>query len=193
MSATRLITSAALFDTINQLAGSGIPVAFSGWIFNQVEGLINQFPALYLGNDLGAAVNSVEDFLLNPTNLSLNNPLENPYPELIQKFDNIIPQLNQIILTESEKRGLSLPATNILNANADLTGDILAALSLGNIDYLIPNLVWTYNLLGKRNLNGNTFETYISVYLYGIEEILGNSAKPIIDLLKNLDGVNPVK
>ena len=193
LSANRLITSAALFDTINQLAGSGIPVAFSGWIFNQVEGLINQFPALYLGNDLGAAVNSAEDFLLNPTNLSLNNPLENPYPELIQKFDNIIPQLNQIILTESEKRGLSLPATNILNANADLTGDILAALSLGNIDYLIPNLVWTYNLLGKRNLNGNTFETYISVYLFGIEEILGNSAKPIIDLLKNLDGVNPVK
>ena len=186
MSASRLVTSAALFDTIRILAENGTPVAFSGWIFSQSENLYQQIPGLYLGTDLAEAVNAIEAFLFEPSPIDLARFQDSQHHRLINKLTAVLPQLNQLTVEKMGASNLPLVPEDILAANKDLTADITSALKLGDINLLLPNIVWTTNLLANREITKDVLYNYFSIFADTIQEILGDEAEPVFTFISKL-------
>jgi len=185
MSASRLITSAALLEAIQLLAENGTPAAFSGWIFSQSEELDKQLPGLYLGNDLCEAVNKVEQLLNNPISAPEVGYQNDSHERLIQQLHEANLQINNIVLEKISARKLDFDPDQIIKANNDLVADITAALKLGDITHLLPNLGWVSKLLVNRNIPEPSFRIYLSIFAEAIEEVHGSTAQAILPLLKN--------
>ncbi len=185
MSASRLVTSAALLEATQLLAKNGTTVAFSGWIFSKSQGLNEQIPGLYLGIDLAKAVNKVEQFLNNPVPVSPVDHLVNSHEDLIKKIQEAELQLNKLVLDKMETKNLEFNPEDIIRANRDLTADITASLRFGSINHLSPNLEWASNLLANRNFSEAAFLIYLSIFAETFEEILGNDAQAIIPIIRD--------
>jgi hypothetical protein len=183
MNASRLVTSAALLEAMQLLAENGTPVAFSGWIFSQSENLNEKFPGFYLGNNLGEAVNRVEQYLNAPDPIPA---LEQTIADgrLIDKLWLIEPQLSKSILDRMMAESQEFEPDLIIKANRDLLADITAALSLGNIQYAFINLEWVSKLLTSRNSTKAVLQAYISFFIESLADILGSEARLIIQALE---------
>jgi len=186
MSASRLVTSAALLETNQVLAENGTPVAFSGWIFSQSENLRQYIPGLYLGTDLAKAVNTVEAFLAKPYPIELVSHQDSQHQHLIQNLTATLPRLTQVLQEKTKTENLPITPHDILTANKDLVADITSALKLGDLNFLLTNIIWTTNLLANRNIPKDVLNKYLLIFADAIQEMLGDEAKPVITFLSKL-------
>jgi len=185
MNASRLITSAALLEAIQILAKNGTPSAFSGWIFSQSEELHKKIPGFYLGNDLCEAVNRVEQLLNNTISVPDIAFQASSYENLILKLHETKPELDNKVLNKMRVQKLEFAPEEIILANDDLVVDIMAALKIGDITHILPNLDWVSKLLVNRNVPEPLFRIYLSIFSESIEEVLGIDAQIILPILKN--------
>jgi len=185
LSASRLITSTALKDTINLLLSNGTPAAYGGWIFSQSERLAESFPGLYLGNDLCQSINTVEDFLNNPKPLPSGSKRDESSEKLAEELKKAEPQIIQTINDNMLAESMIFEPDIINTATRDLIADITAALNLGNIDHTLINLDWISNLITNRNFPNTALQTYLSVFSQAIEKHMGTEAQRIIRMINN--------
>ena len=190
MTAARLKTAAALLEAGKFLSAQQVPLAFSGNVFTQSPALADRIPGLYLGSGLPAAMALIEKTLSEPGPPLISTQFSNPYESLAEEFASRLSQLenaaSQITL---EEYNLEIPAAFILDANQYFFQDMLAALKLGDINFLTPNIDWIKGLLLSRNYPQEIFFTYLSSFTRIFEQILGSQSEPILSWLTKVGSV----
>ncbi len=185
MTAARLTTAASLLKTSQLLMDRGIPLAFGGNIFSTIPDLAGKIPGTYLETDIGQAVSRIES-LLSRTDLHIEkSPPPNPYLDLWKEFQNKLPYLeNQAWLSITENGDADFPNNIIQDANNYLFQDILAALALGDIQYLLPNFEWIKGLMHNRDYQLKDFEGYIQSFIEVTEQKMSEQAQPLLKWLR---------
>lgn len=187
LSAMRLTSSVTLYETVKLLAENKIPAAFGGWVFEHVPGLTQIIPGHYLGGEILNAVMEIEKLLLGPITPHRVESEKQDFQQIISDF------INKKELIESEtleslagKFGPEISAESIRDANEKLALDMIAALSLGELALVEPNLQWVKKLIGGHDIPEEVLLTYLAAYLEAAQNYLIDSGAPIIDWLASI-------
>ncbi len=85
-----------------------------------------------------------------------------------------------------------MPPRLLAAANANFSRNILAALSLGDIHYLGPDMDWIEGLLiYHAGLPADKLDIYLETYLEAARASLGDPEHPLVQWLSGLLGVEP--
>ena len=184
MSAMRLVTAAALFDTAILLYELDVPVAFGGRIFNTSPSIIQRIPGYYLGESISEAIPIIETLLTGSLPkiefVSETGRFSETISHLMEKKLQIeVQAINNI----REKPGTDILMENIQSANDYLMQDLIAALSLGDLSLLQPNLEWVEGLIANRDIAGELLIEYLQAHHDALQTHLDERGLPIIDWL----------
>jgi MerR family transcriptional regulator, light-induced transcriptional regulator len=182
MTAAMLKTCAALLDASQSLREQGIPLAYSGHVFTEIPQLIDRIPGTYLGSDLEDAVAKIEKLLSDPEPSTDPPPPPNPYQDLIEQIVEQLPYLESAVLFQSNgEKQLQVPLNFIREVNKYLFDDMVAALKLGDIRLLKPNISWVKGLLQSRGLEPELLQEYLENFIDVTRNNLGEDADPLLD------------
>lgn len=164
MSAQQLYTAATLLQVSRLLQQQAIPLAFGGRIFQQISTLSARIPGHFLGSDMQTAIQMIEQILTSP-------------PAIPQQVEPIPPVMRQAVTQFRQKQFLidagvwqlmapsGMPHGYLAVANQRLSQGIVAALSLGDINYLNTDLDWVGGMLSQHSeINSGQLNQYLQVY-----------------------------
>lgn len=185
LTAQQLYTAASLREVGDLIYQVRVPMAYGGMIFTQIPDLQQRITGHYLGPTIEGALQRIDE-LLSPARLPLPTPpITAEYEEALQYF-----RLQQAPLEAQLWRTLAssgMSHTLLRKANINFSRDIIAALTLGNIDYLGVDLHWIQGLLTNHyQLPDMMVTRYLTAYLEAAEQHLQHHAAMLIDWLQRV-------
>ena len=187
LTAMRLNTAASLLQMIEYLHEYRTAVAYAGLVFQWRPDLRKRFTGHYLGDDLITAVNTLEQLLLNPQPAPKVKPPSAQMQQLAQQYQENQAAIETIMSQTAQVEGISPLQLN--TANIHLQQNVYAALYLGDLDYLRPEIEWIQNMLHNYNISPHMLSQYLHVYLQAVEQVMGDEAAPLLNWLEGvLDG-----
>ena len=184
LSAQTIRAAASLMETFSALQSSGKTLAYGGLIFNRVPALRERIPAHFLGEDLDAATDYAIALLSGNRPEPIGHTKSTPHGELSMLFQEkraAIEVFVQQRMLEKDPQMKFIP-----EANFYFSGDLLAALKLGDPAYLETDLDWVQLLLTGRNIHGIQMKDYLKAYRDGIEEHIGTEGERITSWLDSI-------
>ncbi len=179
--AQQLHSAAALPEISDLLATQDIAVAFGGRVFAKLPTLKDRITGHYLGDDFDTAVQVVERALFSGQQpLKRQNPPQD-YVEALVHF-----QQEQAVIELTTWKILKddgIPYAHVVNANLHLARNIIAALKLGDMQFLGSEITWIQGLMNNRGLDADYLPAYLNAYLNAVKEHLSSQAGPILDWL----------
>jgi len=178
LSAQLLITAATLSESIQYFADKKTHIAYGGNIFRSTPALKERIHAHYLGDTFDDALREIFNILKKGLHPSFETH-PNRFNKLSELFSihrpNIHANLNKRLAT------WDIPLKPILDANDHLSDNIAAALILGDLDFISPELRWVNTLLRNRQINPSLLTNYLQMYMDTITEVIGDEATPLVD------------
>jgi len=186
MIASRLTSAAKLLDSVKILNDYQVPVAFGGWIFNQIGNLSELIPAYYLGNTLNNVIPKVNDLIFNSEIEQLIPTAPNSLENTKRAFESNKNSLDlQMVNTLKDSQGKTLSPSLSHEINNFFIEGIIAALSFGDLNLLRFDLDWISGLL-KNRYGVDNLGQYLQAFRQAINENLGHDWQPIADWLTNI-------
>lgn len=182
LAAQQLSSAASLQKALAALQGLGVPLAYGGLIFNRLPALRQRMPAVFLGETLEAAVQTIEQLVIDPTALPQPDTREMAHSQLAVSFGEkryMIEFDIHEILPENTVRNEFIDVANTFFGNA-----LSAALELGDPAYIEADLEWLKRLLESRWLQPKVLNPYLSAYREAIEKELGDAGRPASDWIE---------
>ncbi len=189
MTSQQLHTAASLLEMAELLQERGIPFAFGGLIFRTIPGLSNVIPGQYLGNSIDDSLQIVAQMMEQPV---LKSPEAAIAREFLVARDHFRQHQSEIEADIwSQLADTKIPARQIDMANAFMGKNIRAALSLGNLDYFGPDLVWIEELLvNYYEMPAVMVNRYLQEYHEAAMNRLDDRGAIIIDWFEALLGIS---
>lgn len=181
MSAQTLVSAASLGDVFSTLRTSGTLLAYGGQIFNRVPAIRNAIPGYFLGEVIEESINEIETLLRNPAIQSTAVVRSGKYLQLIQRFQEKRVILELDLVQSFTKDALPSGFLNI--ANTFLGNGLVAALNLGDLAYIYPDLEWIGNMLTARELPFTLLLLYLNTYREMLKTHLGQEGLPITNMI----------
>jgi MerR family transcriptional regulator, light-induced transcriptional regulator len=181
-SAQQLFTAATLLEMAQLVYNERIPFAFGGMVFNRTPELAERIPGHFLGREMNRVSDTVEQLLHTPR---LNATAMAVTAESLAARDHY--RENQALIEAyvwQKMRGIA--HDHLINANANMGRNIIAALSLGDIAYAGNDMAWLQGLLVNHNLPLEMLDGYLAVYLESLKKQLDERGRPIIEWLSQL-------
>jgi hypothetical protein len=184
MTAQQLHSAANLLRMTNELQKYQIPVAFGGRIFNLLPNLQDHIPGSFLGESLEQAPNTVAQLLSrSPQPKEVRVPSQR-YQETLKLFQVKLASVESWVWENMNSTGI--PYSQLTIANLNLSQNIVAALTLGDISFLGTDIEWVKDLLANLGIPQEYLDKYISVYANAISNQLGEEGRFISDYLNTL-------
>lgn len=184
MTAMRLAIAATLRDTALLLNTLKVPLAFGGWIFNEVSDLDQEIRGCFLGTDLFRSIPIIENLLTIPPARLPFLKEDNKFAEVIRSFCMKESEIDMKILSDLQFITNHINSLEYLrDANGLFSQDITAAHSLGDITFLNSNLKWMVSFLRNRGISDKMFVDYLAAYQSAVKDQLGEIGLPITDWL----------
>jgi methanogenic corrinoid protein MtbC1 len=166
----------ALFAQEKELA-----MAFGGGVFSAIPETAEHIPGYFLGDDLQTASQRVEQ-VINTTQPA--PPVELSSPEYQKALDQFLQ--NRVAVEAQVLELLSdgeIPMRYLRNANRDLGDNIVAALTLGDIDLLAANIEWIQGLLVNFHyrMPEDAMTPYLAAYRQAADTYLDGPVKDWLD------------
>ncbi len=179
LSAQQLPTAATLMQTAAELSEKGVQVAYGGRIFNILPEVRQRIHGHFLGETIEDAIQTVDQLIRYPRVVPETYPIEHFYLEAYELF---LARRGLIELSVMEHyRARNLPGNYLQHAN-EFFGDVLAAaLALGNIHFINPDLEWLRNLMTQYELSADRIFPYITAYASAAQQHMGPHAQIIVD------------
>lgn len=183
--AQRLQTAANLMEMAYTLRMEKTQVAYGGQIFNIIPALRERIPGFFLGTELAMIATQVERLLAQPTAPPAMIPVEQRYRDALNHFMEYQVQIDADVWHEMSDQGM--PKVHLNAAKQNLGEGIVAAMSLGNLDYLGTDLNWVAGLLSYRQISSASLVHYLSVYKrFAAQHLSDGPGKLLVDWLENL-------
>jgi hypothetical protein len=185
LTAQQLDSAASLLDTGRLLQGLQVPLGFGGRIFNLLPELHHHVPGHILGEQLHQVPQAVERLLATSAPWPPTRQASEGYQRALASFQE------HRVLIEAEvlrKMGSTDIAPSHLNiANDEISRNIIAALQLGNIDFLCTDIEWVEGLLESHRVPRNTLGQYLKVYQQAAQEYLDGTDEIVVRCLAELN------
>lgn len=167
LTAQLLFTAAGLRELADLFYEARIPMAYGGMIFSQLPLIQHCISGHYLGNSLDQAIELIEQLMLSPRLPLRATPLSRQYEEALHHF-----RLHQALIETEVWQQLSesgITYSLLRKANINFSRDIIAALALGNIQFMGPDLVWLKGLLiNHYQMPEGQVHMYLAAYLEAV-------------------------
>jgi MerR family transcriptional regulator, light-induced transcriptional regulator len=166
---------------------SNTAMAYGGGVFAYIEDITERIPAHFLGNDLHAAPQVVENLLASSGPMPKANRPSPAYREALAHFAE---QRTAVEADVLGKLNLDyLPVRHLKNANNDLGNNIQAALSLGDMNVLDANLEWVHGLLANYHyrMPEAAMQPYLTAYREAVNRHLDDRGQPILDWFAKME------
>jgi DNA-binding transcriptional MerR regulator len=189
MTAQQLYTAASLLDMAELLQQRRITLAFGGLIFTKIPTLPDRIPGIYLGDSFEAGIETVNEIMAEPAYQETNVSIP---PENLAAREHFHQHQSEIEADVwSTLTCKTVPARQLDVANRFMGKNIRAALALGNLNYIGPDLVWIEELLvSYYEMPAVMVNRYLHAYLEAARNRLGDGGKIVIDWFENLLGIN---
>lgn len=177
MSAQQLHTAANLLAVGEFMVQREIPMAFGGTVFNFIPGLAERIPGHFLGKTLPDAIPLLEKLLHEPKPV----PAAEPAPEIYQttlRYYRDHQALLEAHVWENLGHG-SIAQAHLSIANMKMARSIIAALTLGDMEFLGPNISWVEGLLENYHLPTLQLHQYLDAYFKAARSQLGTQGELI--------------
>lgn len=179
--AQQLHTAANLLEAAHFLQERQVPLAYGGLVFNVLPALRPRIPGYFLGERLDEAPGVAEQVLSSPTPMPSGEPISEKYQHALIHYREHLGLIEAYVWRSMD------PAQegreNLTIANTHLALNIMAALRLGEMDFLGVDIEWVEGLLGNHRLPRELLYDYLDVYHQAAEAHLDERGAPVIDWL----------
>jgi DNA-binding transcriptional MerR regulator len=185
LAAQQLHTAATLLEMARLLQGRHIPLAFGGLVFNLLPELRTRVPGHFLGERLDQATQVVEQMLSSPPPSPSVPAVSEAYQRALPHYRERQALIEAHVWQAMESEGIGPDHLTI--ANVHLARNILAALALGDMDFLGVDIDWVEGLLNNYRLPHELLHRYLYVYYQGAETHLDERGAPVVNWLARLN------
>jgi DNA-binding transcriptional MerR regulator len=182
--AHQLFTAANLFEVAKYLQLENVPLAFGGLIFNLLPDLRERIPGHFLGESLDDLVQSVEQLMFNPIEITEVDPVQEMYLQAADHFREFQPVIAADLWEQFQRNGIEQSHLEI--ANEFLGMDILAGLNLGDLSLLENEIDWLSGLLKTHDIPREILPKYLELYKQAVEANLDQRGQPVIEWLNSV-------
>ncbi len=177
LSAHRLPTAATLQEMAKFLQDKQIPLAFGGNIFNNLPNLQKRIPGHFLGADLNEATHLVEHYITTKPSIPVVEPVSEIYQQALTHYSQRQPLIEASVW--ESLTGSGIPEHHLSVAGYNLSRNIIAALTLGNVHLLESDIIWVANLSVNYQLPTTLLCIYIEAYYNAVDTQLDERAAPV--------------
>ncbi|MCX6044323.1 MAG: MerR family transcriptional regulator [Chloroflexi bacterium] len=168
LTAQQLYTAANLYEMAQMLYKERIPLAFGGKVFSEIPDLPQRIAGHYLGDRLEEATQAVEQVMALPRPQPAAKTVPPAYQAAAAQFRARQPRIEAEVWRSMGKA--EIPHEDLGKANLHFSRNIIAALTLGDIDYVGVDIVWIKGLLSNHyQLPEHLIDDYLKAYLDAIE------------------------
>jgi len=186
LTAQQLHTAAGLLEMAELLLQERVPVAFGGLVFTEVRDLHLSLPGYYLGNKLEGAIAEIEQVMTVLKPLPARRQISYEYREALEHY-----RMRQALIDADIWQCMSNRMPNRLLAKANLSfgRSILAALTLGNMNYLDADLEWVEGMLvNHHQMPADALDEYLNAYYEACLRNLDSPGTVVSEWLSRLLG-----
>lgn len=180
LSAAQTLPGAAALSELAGLAqAQSIPLAYGGGVFEHIPALTGRIAGHYLGDDLAAVPQVIEQLLSHPPTLAAPpapSPACDAALSAFREKEALVVASVCLALKDS-----AIAPRHVEQANRHFTRSITAALVLGEIDFLDHSVEWLNGLLRNYGLSPALAGQYYAAYRQALQGHLGGQAGPILD------------
>lgn len=167
--AQQLVTAAALKIGAEQLNRKHVPVAYGGRVFVAQPRLRRHIAAHYLGDQLEAAPDSIEQILASKPAVPRLSRLASPVDAAAFRDARLAIELN----VRQHLLKTALPSRLLIIANSYFGSELAAALDLGDVKYLEPDMEWIRKMLTGQGLPQRALHDYLLAYSAAVRKVMG--------------------
>lgn len=188
LAAQTLVSAASLREMANLLAELKVPLAYGGAVFNVIEETRKHIPGHFLGRRLEQTPQAVEQLLQSPLEAATVQHLSATYETALVHFRTQRAAVEADVHKHLELEEVSTVRLN--NANEDLGNNIVAALTLGDMDLLDANIDWVQGLLVNYHyrMPEEAMHAYLHAYCRAAHQHLDERGQPVLTWLEKLVG-----
>lgn len=172
VTAQTLYTAGKLLAVATFAQKKEMPFAYGGGVFTAIPETVEHIPGYFLGNDLKAAPQLVEQVV----NMGRSAPAvalaTTDYQQALDQFSSGRAAIEAQVLDTLS--GVGIPLKYLKNANRDLGDNIVAALTLGDMGLLAANIEWIQGLLVNFHyrMPENAMTPYLAAYRQAVDAYL---------------------
>jgi DNA-binding transcriptional MerR regulator len=184
LAAQQLHTAATLLALARLLQDERTPVAFGGMVFNVLPAICARIPGHFLGQRLEAAPLAVERLMVAPRPYPPLEDVPGTYHEARKYYGERRARIEAQLNPALERTGID--PEHLAMANAELARNIVAALTLGDMEFAGIVIEWAKKLLGNRGVPTRLLDDYLKAYYRAAETHLDERGQPIVSWLAQL-------
>jgi DNA-binding transcriptional MerR regulator len=181
LTAQQLHSAATLMLMAKMLQITNVQTAYGGRIFNLIPEIRNRIPGFFLGESLKDVPTAVNQLMNHSISLNRVEDTSETYKRTFQAYQSHQAEIESTSWGEMMKSGMSY--TQLVTENFNLSQNIIAALSLGEIAFLGPEIQWNKDFLLNHNIPEEHLKTYLASYAEAISKHLGPEGELISDFL----------
>jgi DNA-binding transcriptional MerR regulator len=174
LSAQTLWTAAEALAMAHFFTENQIPVAYGGYVFNQLPKARPQMSGYFLGETMEESVATIAGILMSRQPAPEGQTASPAYQAALAAFERnrwlIEARVGQMVASEG------WPPIYLAN-------DIRAALAFGDMSLIDRNLEWVSELLANHQVSQEFLRRYLSVYFQVAQEQLDDAGAPLIEWL----------
>jgi DNA-binding transcriptional MerR regulator len=183
MAAQQLHTAATLVEAAAVLQREGVPLAYGGLIFNLLPELRSRIAGHFLSEALQTAPQVVESLLAAPRPVPSAETIPEGYLDELERFQQGHALMETQVVQTLNRAGFA--HNHLTMANRELSLNIDAALSLGDIGYLGTDIEWVKGLLKNHQVPDEALYDYLGAYRQAAASQLGGDG-PVVNWLGEL-------
>lgn len=169
-SAQLLESAASLREVALYLQEKEVVVAFGGTIFNRIPDVRRRIPGHFLGTELNRVPQVIEQLIMTRPPFPPTDAPDPQYTATLEYFRERTGLLHSHIWQGlNQSNG---PKYELTSANDYLTRSIVAALRLGDLDYINADLNWVEGLIINYNIPAEHLHNYMNLYHQAAERYL---------------------
>ena len=179
LTAQRLPSASSLSQAAALLTARGHQVAYGGLIFTRIPELTRCMAGHYLGNSLESSIVQIKEFTLHPQPFAApedTSPFMKNISEAFIEHRGLVEHRVTHLLRD---QSISIP--NLAEINSFFGDSLAAALALGNIEFMNPDIDWVMSLHHKEIQTTDLLPFYMRAYQQALSEELGADAAPITE------------
>jgi len=181
LSAQQLHTAATLLAMAQLLQGQRIPLAYGGLIFNLLPGLRARIPGYFLGERLDLAPQVIEQLLATLPPLPPVEAASEAYQRALSHYRERQALIEAQVWQTLAPTGMLYE--HLVTANLNLASHVVAALMLGDVDFLGVDVAWVKGLLLNFRVPTELLHRYLDAYHQAARTYLDERGAPILHWL----------
>jgi DNA-binding transcriptional MerR regulator len=186
LTAQQLYTAASLLEMAEVLFHERVPVAFGGLIFTQAPDLHQTIPGYYLGDRLDQATAMIEQVMTSLRPQPAQRLIPYDHKEAQDVFRANQAQIEAHVWAVMEDQ---IPKRHLAMANQSMGRNITAALALGNMNYIDPDIDWVEGLLVNHyEMPPEALDAYLEAYADAVSATLDPRGAPVVGWFARLLG-----